>query len=367
MKTHTADTVLLTPPPRKAPVLMFMVTLAGVAALALWLARLPFFRQAGLGALPLSLLLGMALAGTARVEGWRRSPAVTYWQRQAQTRLLQTGIILLGLQLDLADLWAVGWQALAADVVVITVILPLGIWLGQRWLKLPLRLGILLAIGSAICGAAAILACVPVLNRYLDDDPQAADQQAVIAIALVAVLGTVSVLLYPWLQHWLHLSDAVTGLFIGSTVHEVAQALAAADTLSQATQQTALITKLLRVLLLAPVLVLLAVWLQRRQPLTTTAEATQRIRVPGFLWGFMLMVLLNSLVSNGPLVAGWQNLQAAAVQVSAVLLVLAMTAMGMNSRWLLIRQAGIRPFMLGLLLWCALVPVGGMLMMWLTS
>jgi len=118
-----------------------------------------------------------------------------------QQTLLKAGIVLFGFQLTLEQLWGVGWQALLVDVLTIASVLITGIWLGQRWLKLPLQLSILIAVGSAVCGAAAIMATAPLLGRRTQADAGEHDpeQHLAIAVALVALFGTLSVLLYPLL------------------------------------------------------------------------------------------------------------------------------------------------------------------------
>lgn len=335
------------------PAWQMAALIAALALLAEALATTRWMQQAGLGALPLSIVLGMLVAGAPWLAQLRQQRGARQVQHQAQKGLLQAGIVLFGFQLSLPDLQAVGLRALLVDALVILTILPLGIWLGLRVLRLPLRLTVLLAIGSAVCGAAAILATLPVLNRYLNEPED--EQHTGIAVAAVAVLGTLSVLVYPHLQQWLQLPDATTGLLIGSTVHEVAQALAATDGLSAATQHQALIVKLVRVLMLAPVLLGLGMWLQRRSG-AVQAGTQPGLPVPGFVLWFVLVVVLNSLL---PLPAG---LQSALQHLSGGLLVLAMTALGLNIRWPLLLQAGVRPLILGILLWLVLVPLGGLLL-----
>ncbi|MCD8531836.1 MAG: putative sulfate exporter family transporter [Saccharospirillaceae bacterium] len=264
------------------------------------------------------------------------------------------------------------------DVVTIATVLILGIWLGQRWLKLPLRLSILIAVGSAVCGAAAIMATAPLLAavRQSDDarddsdladragDEDRAEQHLAIAVALVALFGTLSVLLYPWLCQWFGFDSNTAGLYIGSTVHEVAQAVAATDALDPAVQHNALIVKLLRVALLAPTLLLLGEWLMRRSVAGDAvnmsarpqrAGAGKRLPVPGFVLGFIAAIIANSLL---PLP---QMLLDFAAEASAWCLMLAMVALGLNTRWQGMVAAGLRPLLLGLLLWLLLLAGGGWL------
>lgn len=348
--------------PAMAAALMALVIVL-IALAASEMAGIRAIHSLGIGALPLSILIGMGLAALPFTERLRAVGSAARVQQGAQKILLQTGIVLFGFQLSLTDLAAVGWQALVADILTIAVVLPLGIWLGRRVLKLPLSLAVLLAIGSAVCGAAAILATAPVLGKYLPDgeSDEEQNQSVGLAVAAVALFGTFSVLLYPQVQHWFGLNADVTGIYIGSTIHEVAQALAATDALSTATQHNAVIVKLMRVLMLAPVLILLALWLQER-----TAQDEQKttvkhkLTVPGFVLLFLLVVAVNTLL---PAVLGaevLQQLRAVATWASALLLALAMAALGLNIRWAHLSDAGWKPMVLGTLLWLVLLIGGGL-------
>lgn len=342
--------------------LLLLAVIASVALTAHWLAGDEHFRALGIGALPLSILLGMLLAGTPLLARLRNAPAAASAQQFVQKRLLQAGIVLFGFQLSLLDIEQVGWQALAADLLVISIVIPLGIWLGHKVLKLPLYLTVLLAIGSAVCGAAAILATVPVLDRLAGDKNEEERTQAIgIAVAAVAVFGTLSVLLYPALQQWFALSDGMAGIYIGSTVHEVAQALAASDALGQATQHNAVIVKLMRVLMLAPVLMVLAMWLLRNDDTAEAGAPRHQHRPPAFVGWFALVVGVNTLL---PVVLGADALMQVrhlAAIASAAFLALAMTALGLSIHWQHLQVSGWRPLVLGALLWVLLLAGGGFL------
>lgn len=357
-----AATALPVQNPRSAAVMMALL-IALIALAASEMAGIRAIHGLGIGALPLSILLGMVLAALPLTERLRAREGAARVQQTAQKTLLQAGIVLFGFQLSLTDLAAVGWQALVADVLTIAVILPLGIWLGRKVLKLPLSLAVLLATGSAVCGAAAILATAPVLGRYLRDGESAEQQnQSVgLAVAAVALFGTLSVLLYPQVQSWLGLNAGVTGIYIGSTIHEVAQAVAATDALSTATQHNAVIVKLMRVVMLAPVLILLALWLQESgQAQAGRATARHKVSVPGFVLLFLAVVVINTLLPQ-LLSAEWlQTLRHLATLASALLLALAMAALGLNIRWAHLSDAGWKPVLLGAVLWLVLLLGGGL-------
>lgn len=362
-----------------------------LATLCQWLAGLPWLQTMGIGSLPLSILLGMVLASVL-------APRWLYGEDGAdgdlcsgrrlrhfcQQTLLKAGIVLFGFQLTLEQLWGVGWQALLVDVVTIATVLILGIWLGQRWLKLPLTLSILIAVGSAVCGAAAIMATAPLLAALRqsnhtsgqpdrmspEENEDSTEQHLAIAVALVALFGTLSVLLYPWLCQWFGFDSNSAGLYIGSTVHEVAQAVAATDALDAEVQQNALIVKLLRVALLAPTLLLLGQWLLRRSatdtgmnnaPQCPAATTSKRLPVPGFVLAFVAVIIVHSLIALPP----WLTTLAASI--SAWCLMLAMVALGLNTHWQGMVRAGLKPLVLGLVLWLLLLSGGGWLNVWVAG
>jgi len=346
----------------KAAILMAVVIIA-ITLAASEAARWPLFHQLGIGALPISILLGMALAAVPFIGRLNSRAGAQKVQKTAQKLLLQAGIVLFGFQLSLTDLQAVGWQALVADIITIAVILPLGITLGLKVFRLPLSLAVLLSVGSAVCGAAAILAAAPVLGRYLHDGENEEQQQQSVglAVAAVALFGTFSVLLYPQVQALFGLHADVTGIYIGSTIHEVAQAVAATDALSTATQHNAVIVKLMRVMMLAPVLIMLALWLQERKSDQIAGAAKHRLSVPGFVVLFLLVVVVNTLlplVMSLPLLHALQHITGI---ISATFLALAMAALGLGIHWQHLLKAGWKPVMLGSVLWLLLLIGGGWL------
>ena len=347
---------------RQRSVWLMCAVLLAVACSAQSLASASFFHRLGIGALPLSIVLGMLLAGTPLLGRLREQRDSVRVHQFAQKTLLQAGIVLFGFQLSLLEIRQVGWQALLADLLVISTVIPLGIWLGHKVLKLPLYLTVLLAVGSAVCGAAAILATVPVLDRLSPDKNGEERTRAIgISVAAVAVFGTLSVLLYPALQPLFNLSDGMAGIYIGSTVHEVAQALAASDALGQGTQHNAVIVKLMRVLLLAPVLLLLAMWLVRDETNAGESRLSHAHRPPAFVGWFALVVAFNTLL---PLVVPadvLDGIRHGAAIISASCLALAMTALGLSIHWQHLQHSGWRPLLLGCVLWLLLLAGGGLL------
>lgn len=288
-----------------------------------------------LNPLCLALLMGVALAQTP-LAAWIERGAVGI--SLARNQLLRAGVALYGLQLLPAELLQLGLHGLTLAVCVVIGTLALAGWAGPRWLGMDRVTALLVGAGTAICGAAAVLAVAPVLR--------ARAEQTVVALATVVLFGTLAMFLEPALQSLTGEAPATFGLFMGATIHEVAQVVAAAQALGPEAVQQAVAGKLLRVLLLGPVLLVL-VW---RSGADTRAA---RPKFPGFVVAFLGLVVLNGVLGDDaqPLrqVAGW---------VEPWLLGVAMAGIGLQTRLQQVRSAGQAPLLLAALLLCMLLTLG---------
>lgn len=337
-----------------ARVLPGLALSAGLGWLALRLAEHAAVQAAGLSGLSLAIVLGMLVGnlGYARVAA-QAEPGVVL----SKQHLLRLGIVLYGLRLTVQDVVQVGMAGVLIDAVVVGATFVLAVWMGTRWLGLERSTAMLIGAGSSICGAAAVLAAEPVVKGRAE--------QVAVAVATVVVFGTVATFLYPALyalaQHagWLAGGERAFGIYIGSTVHEVAQVVAAGNAIGAQAADTAVIAKMVRVMMLAPFLLALSAWLVRHPDAARRASgATQgatRVTVPWFAVGFVAVVAFNSLQ--------WlpQPVTAAATALDNHLLAMAMAALGLTTHVSAIRKAGVRPLLLALLLFGWLV-VGGALL-----
>ncbi|BBB27479.1 YeiH family protein [Amphritea japonica] len=311
-----------------------LILLPIIAALAIGLSSLEAIEQFGLSALPLAIVIGM-IWGHFNHRPLNKSD--TRITRFCQQRLLRSGIILFGFSLSMEQIFAVGWQALLLDALMIFIIFSMGTWIGIRVFKLHRDIAILTSVGSAICGAAAVLATESVLKPK--------QQHVSVAIATVVLFGTIAMFSYPLIYQFSSMSEQTFGIYIGSTVHEVAQAVAAGEAISGETLQTAVVVKLIRVMMLAPFILLLSSHLSR----TTSDTSGQHIIIPWFVLGFIAATGINSLVAlPEPLL----NLLKLASQFC---LALAMAALGLQTRWHTIKQAGPKPLLLALILFLMLI------------
>lgn len=325
---------------------VLLATLIALAATSL--GSLPALQSRGLGALTLAILFGMAAGALlpARLDA-RAAPGLDLTRQ----KLLRLGIILYGLRLTFQDIAAVGAAGLVLDALVVASTFGLACWAGLRLFKLERGTAMLIGAGSAICGAAAVLATQPVVKGRAD--------QVAVAIATVVAFGTLSMFLYPvafaWLQQaWPGLVDARGyGLFVGATLHEVAQVVVAGSAAGPQAADSAVIVKMVRVMMLAPFLILLSAWLARKD--APDAGAARKVAVPWFAVAFVAMAGVNSLgVMPEPL-------RAAGAALGMFVLAMAMAALGACTRVGAIRRAGARPLALaaGLLVWLV---AGGALM-----
>lgn len=335
------------------------LVLSGTLAVAsIDLGQVAWLQRHGLGVLTLALLMGMLIGNVLPSTLSAASAAGVGLCKQC---LLRLGVVLYGMGLTWHDLGQVGAAGVAVDVLVLVSTFLLAAVLGVGWLRMDRRLALLVAAGSAICGAAAVLAAEPIVR--------ARTEQVTVAISTVVVFGTAAVFLYPLLfslnEHWSLIpgGSAGFGLYTGSTVHEVAQVIAAAHPLGDQATAEAVIAKMVRVMMLAPVLLALSWYLTRcgAGTVDATKRATPgpRVVIPWFAVAFIVAIGVHSLqLLPAAIVAGLMRLDGG-------LLATAMAALGLTTRISALRQAGMRPLLLGAVVFAWLVIGGGAINHWL--
>jgi uncharacterized integral membrane protein (TIGR00698 family) len=242
-------------------------------------------------------------------------------------RVLRFAIILLGLQLTAAQLAEIGTAGAATIVLTLCATFVFTTWFG-RLLGVERGLAELIAAGTSICGASAVIAANTVTR--------APDEDVAYAVACITVFGSVAMFCYPLLPDLLDLSAHAYGLWAGATIHEIAQVVAAAYQDGRQAGDAAMIAKLSRVILLAPVVVSLGLLARRRN-----AGGTGGVPAPWFLLGFLALVGINSAVA---IPAG---LKEGAAVATAFLLCVALAAMGLETDMGKLRAKGLRPLLLG--------------------
>jgi uncharacterized integral membrane protein (TIGR00698 family) len=272
-------------------------------------------------------------------------------------KLLRIAVAFFGLRVSLQEIAQVGLPGLVESVLIVVSTLAIGTWVGMKLMKLDRDTALLTAAGSAICGAAAVLAFESTL--------QSKPHQSAMAVGSVVLFGTLSMFLYPVLYHagWLHLDTLGAGLFFGGTIHEVAQVVGAASNVSPEATHIATIVKMTRVMLLVPVLLALGVWLNRSARSAVAsgkangAATTRKLAVPWFALGFLALVIVNSMHVLPQAATHTLN------TLDTFALTMAMTALGIETRISAVKQAGPRALTTGLILYVWLVG-GGLGITW---
>ncbi|RIX78108.1 YeiH family protein [Acidovorax cavernicola] len=324
---------------RCGPGVLFSVLIAGAAAL---LAEWPPMVKLGLSALTLAIALGMVAGNTVfpAVSG-RTGAGVDF----ARSVLLRAGIVLYGFRISLSDIGAVGWPGVLIAMAMVALTFGLAVRIGTRWLGLDRETAALIGAGSAICGAAAVMATQPVVRGE--------EHKVSIAVATVVVFGTLSMVLYPLVYPYLGLSEHAFGLFAGATIHEVAQVVAVGEAVGPDAANAAVVEKMLRVMMLAPFLMSLSFRVAASTPGAASLRACWRqVRVP---WFAVLFIAVSAVHSLDVLPRAWV---ASLVQLDTLLLATAMAAMGLRTSAASLRKAGAQPLKLGALLFVFLT-VGG--------
>jgi uncharacterized integral membrane protein (TIGR00698 family) len=289
-----------------------------------------------------ALLFGMALHGFGAEA--RAEAGIEFCARF----VLRLGVALLGARITAEQMLALGWAT--AGMVVGAVVLTIAGGIGlARLLKLPTRLGLLSGVATAICGASAALAVASVLPRSREQD-----RATLLVVVCVTTLSTLAMLIYPLIAKLLHLTPATAGLFLGATIHDVAQVVGAGYTLDPAAGDAAVIVKLFRVSLLALVVIAITAMLRSRGPAADEPGAPAAPWLPWFLQLFIVLVVLNSM-HGIPAV-----LQTAMSGTSRACLVLAIAALGLKTALRSLADAGWRPLVLlvGETLWLAAMVLG---------
>lgn len=316
------------------------------------LSLVPFLHDLRLSPMVLGVIVGMILANTVRSqfpESWDGGLKI------ASKQILRAGIVLYGFRLSFDTLLAVGGGAILIDVIIVAGTLILGNYLG-RALGLDKDERLLISSGSAICGAAAVLATEPVVG--------AKPHKTVVAVATVVLFGTLSMFGYPLLYR-AGLLDALSpqavGVYTGSTIHEVAHVVGAGAAMTPDIQSSsvdiagiATMTKMLRVLMLAPVLMILGYIMRRGSGANATSG---KIQVPWFAFYFLIAIGINTLLGMGAehigQVPAYHQLTHIIEVIDGFMLAMAMTAIGLDATFAKFRQSGAKAFLLalGLCVW----------------
>jgi uncharacterized integral membrane protein (TIGR00698 family) len=282
-----------------------------------------------LSPLMLAILLGMAFHNTIGTPRWAKA-GVTFSLR----RLLRLAIILLGLQLTAAQIVEVGISGVAIIATTLVATFAFTQWLGHL-MSVDWKLAQLIAAGTSICGASAVIAT----NTVTDAD----DEDVAYAVACVTVFGSIAMVVYPLFPALLRLDPHAYGLWAGASIHEIAQVAAATFQDGREAGEFGTIAKLSRVMLLAPTVIALGLCAARWR--RVHGHVRGKAPMPWFVLGFVALVALNSFVDL-PAIP-----KSLLVQMPPFLLTLALAAMGLETDIHKLRAKGLKPLLLGATSW----------------
>lgn len=250
--------------------------------------------------------------------------------------VLRVGVGLLGARITASQIAGLGWTTAGIVIAAVVTTLLCGVLLG-RFLGLNRAQSVLSGGAVAICGASAALAISAVLPRTKDSE-----RFTLMVVVTVTVLSTLAMVIYPLAARLLHLPPELAGLFLGGTIHDVAQVVGAGYMLSPETGDYATIVKLFRVSMLAVVVVVVSTLFKkaREQESEEGTVAAKQAVVPWFLWVFVALVIINSMGGVPAVVQMGLN------DVSRACLVVAIAALGIKTSFGQLARAGWRPFLL---------------------
>lgn len=275
-----------------------------------------------------ALLLGMSLSFLA-TEGHCKA-GIEFTART----VLRIGIALLGMRITLEQITALGWQPIVLVLTLIIVTISVSVVVAKL-IGFQRLFGMLTGGATAICGASAALA----LSAALPNHPQK-EKATLFTVIGVSALSTIAMIVYPMIAQWQELSPQHAGIFLGATIHDVAQVVGAGYSMSTETGDTATVVKLMRVAMLLPVIVCAAM-ITRMQGVSSTGKRPPLL--PWFAVGFLLLACINS--------TGWvpSIVQGGVSDLSRWCLIISISALGMKTQFKELATVGIKPvlFMVG--------------------
>jgi len=350
-----------------------IVFVALVAAAATFIADLGPVSALGISPLVVGIVIGIFYANTLH----NKFPSE--WETGivfSGKKILRFAIVFYGFRITFQQIAEVGMQGFMVSFLMLTTTMIVGIWLGTKVFKMDADTSILTAAGASVCGAAAVLATEPVLK--------AEEHKTAIAVSMVVLFGTISMFLYPVLYTaiiqpatgFLHMAPSTFGIYVGGTIHEVAQVVAVPASVPGAPtdmSNAAVIVKMTRVIMIAPMLIVLGVILGFLAKRKGGASEKLKLVIPWFAVYFVGMAGINSLIHNYTATAPADISAMIHMVIDNVniidtfLLTMAMTALGMGTRFAKFKGLGLAPIYTagGMFVW--LVVGGFVITQWVVA
>jgi uncharacterized integral membrane protein (TIGR00698 family) len=317
------------------------------AMAAMRISSMPVVEELKISPLIIGIIIGIFYANTLRnnlPKEW--TPGILF----SAQKILRAAIIFYGFRVSFQEIAAVGVAGLVVSIIMLASTFLLGTWVAIRFFKLDRDTAILTASGSSVCGAAAVLATEPILKSEA--------YKGAVAVSTVVLFGTIAMFVYPLLYNTgiVDLSPEAFGIYAGGTIHEVAQ-VAAVGSAVEGAGNTAVIVKMVRVMLLAPMLILLGIYISRSR--TNTADSNKvKLIIPWFAVWFIIVAGFNSL-NLLP-----ENVVNVIINIDTFMLTMAMTALGMETNFQKFKEVGIKPFYVAFIMFAWLLIGGYFVTMW---
>jgi len=343
----------------QAPQLLPGLLVAGLLAwLSIWLSKyigvnLMGFAKTPISAVMMAILLGLIINNVVPMPASLK-PGFKFVVK----KILRLGIILLGIRLSIFDVFKLG--ALGVPIVLLCIAGALFFTTRlNKWLRLPERLGTLIAVGTSICGVSAIVATGPAID--------AEDEEVAYAVAVITIFGLLATLVYPYAANVIFAGDPVkAGLFLGTSIHDTSQvtgaALVFADVFSlPRALDVATVTKLVRNVFMAAVIPLMALYYARRaagQDEFAGKKTSFAKLLPLFIVGFLALAVVRSIGDAGINAgsnafglwdgAAWKGIYSFVKTWAVNLLVVALAGVGLSTSFRTFKGLGVKPFVVGL-------------------
>ncbi|QFR44107.1 YeiH family protein [Sulfurimonas xiamenensis] len=308
-----------------------IIFVAIFAAAATMISDIGFVKALGISPLVIGIVIGIFYANTLHNKTPKEwSPGITF----SAKKILRFAIVFYGFRITFQQIAEVGLEGFMVSLIMLSTTFLLGTWTGQKLFKMDRDTSMLNASGASVCGAAAVLATEPVLK--------AEEHKAAIAVSMVVLFGTIAMFVYPVLYNMgvFDMTAKEFGIYVGGTIHEVAQVVAVPASIPGAPEEmanSAVIVKMTRVIMIAPMLIILGIYLSYSSKKSGSEAGGVKLVIPWFAVYFIGMAGFNSL--------GFvpQNIVDIINEIDTFLLTMAMTALGIGTVFSKFKGLGLAP------------------------
>lgn len=332
-----------------------VIFVAIFAAAATMISEFEFVKALGISPLVIGIVIGIFYANTLHnntPKEW--SGGITF----SAKKILRFAIVFYGFRITFQQITEVGMEGFMVSLIMLSTTFIIGTWAGQKLFKMDRDTSMLSASGASVCGAAAVLATEPVLK--------AEEHKAAIAVSMVVLFGTIAMFLYPLLYNMgiFDMSAKEFGIYVGGTIHEVAQVVAVPASVPNASAEmanSAVIVKMTRVIMIAPMLIILGIYLSYTAKRSGGEAGGVKLVIPWFAVYFIGMAGFNSL-GIVP-----QNIVEIINQIDTFLLTMAMTALGIGTVFSKFKGLGLAPVYTSGLMFAWLMVGGYFITKWVVA